>query len=278
MPSGITTAATWSVAHHGEPEFAPGTAHGKQRGGRCRRRLRHHLAKSVEWRAQYAQIFGERHAALAQRSRSARHSKHPRPSRWKEMVTCAGWKPKWPALTGAMPDIRVRLDANGVPRKRYRREHDNDRQSGCALGRRRWHWRLHRVWNNPVLQRNGSNPEMRSICDVYGQRYVIPPAPLMAARPGLSTSGRRHADRKPNPCWPRRYGGGRSPARTPRAARRRSAHRRLPGNTLGQAQGTITLDANAAGWGWFVDLTPRGDSEFIRRGDQGERTTWTASP
>lgn len=46
----------------------------------------------------------------------------------------------------------------------------------------------------------------------------------------------------------------------------------LPGNTLGQAQGnTITLDTNAAGWGWFVDKTPGNDSEFRTRGNQGEQ-------
>ncbi len=46
----------------------------------------------------------------------------------------------------------------------------------------------------------------------------------------------------------------------------------LGGNTLGLASGhTITLDDNAAGWGWFVDPTPRNDSEFTRRGDQGEQ-------
>ena len=37
----------------------------------------------------------------------------------------------------------------------------------------------------------------------------------------------------------------------------------LPGATLGLAMpGTITLDANAAGYGWFVDPTPRDDAEF----------------
>ncbi len=45
----------------------------------------------------------------------------------------------------------------------------------------------------------------------------------------------------------------------------------LGGSTLGRASGhTIWLDDNAAGWGWFVDATPRDDSEFFRRGDQGE--------
>ena len=39
----------------------------------------------------------------------------------------------------------------------------------------------------------------------------------------------------------------------------------LPGLTLGQAEGgLITLDRDAAGWGWFVDRTPQDDREFAR--------------
>jgi hypothetical protein len=46
----------------------------------------------------------------------------------------------------------------------------------------------------------------------------------------------------------------------------------LPGSTLGQAVGrTIWIDSNAAGWGWFVDVTPGDDSEFTTPGDQGEQ-------
>lgn len=46
----------------------------------------------------------------------------------------------------------------------------------------------------------------------------------------------------------------------------------LPGTTLGVASGnTIWLDTNAAGWGWFVDKTPRSDAEFLRRSNQGEQ-------
>ena len=46
----------------------------------------------------------------------------------------------------------------------------------------------------------------------------------------------------------------------------------LGGLTLGQAgNGVIVLDDNAAGWGWFLDRTPRNDSEFTRRGNQGEK-------
>lgn len=37
------------------------------------------------------------------------------------------------------------------------------------------------------------------------------------------------------------------------------------------AGNTIWLDANAAGWGWFVDATPWDDAEFITPGDQGEQ-------
>jgi membrane-associated phospholipid phosphatase len=46
----------------------------------------------------------------------------------------------------------------------------------------------------------------------------------------------------------------------------------LGGLALGQAAGgVIWLDYNAAGWGWFVDATPRDDSEFTTPGDQGEQ-------
>jgi hypothetical protein len=45
----------------------------------------------------------------------------------------------------------------------------------------------------------------------------------------------------------------------------------LPGAELARATGrVIHLDADAAGWGWFVDATPGDDSEFLRTGDQGE--------
>ena len=46
----------------------------------------------------------------------------------------------------------------------------------------------------------------------------------------------------------------------------------LGGLTLGKAVGGgIWLDDNAAGWGWFVDPTPRNDSEFITPSNQGEQ-------
>lgn len=45
----------------------------------------------------------------------------------------------------------------------------------------------------------------------------------------------------------------------------------LNGSFLGLASGnTITLDRNAAGWGWFVDATPKNDAEFTTPGSQGE--------
>ncbi len=46
----------------------------------------------------------------------------------------------------------------------------------------------------------------------------------------------------------------------------------LSGAYLGLASGhTITLDRDAAGWGWFIDVTPKNDSEFFRPGNQGEQ-------
>jgi PAP2 superfamily len=46
----------------------------------------------------------------------------------------------------------------------------------------------------------------------------------------------------------------------------------LGGLTLGKAaDGAIWLDNNAAGWGWFVDRSAHNDSEFTRRGNQGEK-------
>jgi hypothetical protein len=44
------------------------------------------------------------------------------------------------------------------------------------------------------------------------------------------------------------------------------------GTTLGLASGrSIWLDDNAAGWRWFVDPTPRDDSESDTPGNQGEQ-------
>src|SRR5262249_34381031 len=46
----------------------------------------------------------------------------------------------------------------------------------------------------------------------------------------------------------------------------------LGGLTLGKAAGGVLwLDDSAAGWGWFVDTTPRNDSEFTTPGNQGEQ-------
>jgi membrane-associated phospholipid phosphatase len=46
----------------------------------------------------------------------------------------------------------------------------------------------------------------------------------------------------------------------------------LGGLTLGRAAGGVLwLDDNGAGWGWFVDATPRSDSEFTTPGNQGEQ-------
>jgi len=46
----------------------------------------------------------------------------------------------------------------------------------------------------------------------------------------------------------------------------------LNGNYLGQTHGsTIYIDADAAGYGWYIDGSPSTDIEFLRSGDQGEQ-------
>jgi hypothetical protein len=48
----------------------------------------------------------------------------------------------------------------------------------------------------------------------------------------------------------------------------------LAGGALGQTTGsTITLDTNAAGYNWFIDSTPAGNSEFLPTSNPNE---WVA--
>ena len=50
----------------------------------------------------------------------------------------------------------------------------------------------------------------------------------------------------------------------------------LPNGALGQTTGTtITLDDNAAGWGWFIDATPGTNEEFLPTADPN---VWKAKP
>jgi hypothetical protein len=53
----------------------------------------------------------------------------------------------------------------------------------------------------------------------------------------------------------------------------------LPGATLGTTNGTvITIDADAAGYGWFVDATPGQDAEFMIAGDGMQLTARPGTP
>jgi hypothetical protein len=67
----------------------------------------------------------------------------------------------------------------------------------------------------------------------------------------------------------------RSPTRNERSSPTRRSQAPAadrPGLPLGLASGhPLWLDANAAGWGWFVDKTPWDDSEFTTPGNQGEQ-------
>jgi hypothetical protein len=52
----------------------------------------------------------------------------------------------------------------------------------------------------------------------------------------------------------------------------------LPGLMLGQTIGnTVWIDSSAAGYGWFIDLTPSDESEFEEGKDDGEWKAATAS-
>jgi large repetitive protein len=53
----------------------------------------------------------------------------------------------------------------------------------------------------------------------------------------------------------------------------------LPGARIGEAgQGAVTIDPDAAGWGWFVDPSPAGDAEFATLVAPTERRVTAASP
>ena len=54
-----------------------------------------------------------------------------------------------------------------------------------------------------------------------------------------------------------------------RCRRRRWTARSIPKGPTASGN-TIWLDANAAGYGWFIDPTPADDTEFTTPGNQGE--------
>jgi hypothetical protein len=98
---------------------------------------------------------------------------------------------------------------------------------------------------------------------VLSQRFAPPPAPLTAVAPGPGSAAPLTAGQvKPLLSealrrW--KIAGADTAALGPIDVRVTD----LGGSTLGLASShTITLDDNAAGWGWFVDRTPRSDSEF----------------
>ncbi len=53
----------------------------------------------------------------------------------------------------------------------------------------------------------------------------------------------------------------------------------LPGATLGEEIGNIIIiDTNAAGYGWFIDMTPSDNKEFKASSINGELTAMASSP
>src|SRR5262249_52995287 len=110
---------------------------------------------------------------------------------------------------------------------------------------------------------------------IFSQRYTPASALLASAAPATSSSQvLSQADLQPlvNEAIARWEATGLTAAQVDllRSVSIRIAD--LGGTTLGLESGNvITIDDNAAGWGWFIDTTPSDDSEFRLPGDQGEQ-------
>src|SRR5207245_10903049 len=48
--------------------------------------------------------------------------------------------------------------------------------------------------------------------------------------------------------------------------------------TLGYTDGTVLIDVNAGGFGWFIDPTPANDAEFAGTGHPGDLKATAGSP
>lgn len=132
------------------------------------------------------------------------------------------------------------------------------------------------AWNTPIYKSNGAAGDTLVDSDVRARR-VAAPAALMAAGGTGSTahsaitagSGLQAIFAEAVRRW---EASGLSPAEQQVLSGVAIKVADLSGATLGLASGhTIWLDHNAAGWGWFVDLTPGDDREFRRPGNQGEQ-------
>ena len=180
------------------------------------------------------------------------------------------WATAYPSPSNGVADIRAqRFDANGVAKESAIAVNTTtagdqvnpsvavDAAGGFVV-----------VWNNPVGI--GNPPDD---CDVYGQRYTIPASPLLATSSPATPVSQTLTVSAVKPLVNQAI------AHWQLAGADVSSLRNLDirvadlgGTMLGLASGhTITLDSNAAGWGWFVDLTPRSDSEFTTAGNQGEQ-------
>ena len=116
-----------------------------------------------------------------------------------------------------------------------------------------------------------ADPHAIAVLEVPRGRHLhAVPADAAGARPGGGAADNRPAvHRLLGEASPRRAAAGADTSALD-VVRIRVAD--LGGTALGLVSGqTIWLDDNAAGWGWFVDRTPRSDSEFTRPGNQGEQ-------
>ena len=173
--------------------------------------------------------------------------------------------------------------AGGLLRHRPRQLHGHVGRGGAVV--RQVHGRGEGGRQEPDLRRHPLELRLRRRGAAGPEGRPVRRGPLLPAADGgrRPVDGRGRGPRAGERVPPRRPGAaaaGRGAG--PLAGRRRrhvgparastSASPTWAGLTLGQAaDGVIWLDDNAAGWGWFVDRTPRDDSEFATPGDQGEQ-------
>jgi hypothetical protein len=141
-----------------------------------------------------------------------------------------------------------------------------------------------RIWNNTGNtlvydnQVGDANPNADPITAVVGSIVIHKGSPLQAAAlpaPGAAPDGLLTSEQlQPllDEALVRWEAAGLTAAQLDQLRGVQVQITNLGDNFLGMEQpGAVWIDDDAAGWGWFVDVTPWDDSEFTTAGDQGEQ-------